>query len=468
MTMLHTSLKGAANVYTLDYRGNRRSTLLECESVPSDILGGVIEASDLSACFQELQLKYGDLASFSTTSAATDISTFISKYTNGASTIVYGMSYGTIVVQRVMHLNPPYVTGYVLDGVATTSVAPADNLYISSSDAGSGDAGNRFLDLCDQDSACNSHFQGTNLTATLHNTILKLDSNPNSTCATLMNSTQEEPSMDLRLALGGLLHDSSVRSLIPPLIYRINRCNSNDIDVLTYFNQRLGETTDEDPADQSMWLYSLIAFSEMWETPAPSCTELKRRFTDVSSSNGATYSLCPLYCAFSNDKSPGCDEFRLDKYDANGVLYSHDQYCDKVAAVPDKASVLLMSGKLDTQTHFRHAEALFEALDTSRKEHILFDYADHGAIYSTPYEESEVTCGIDLLASYVSNNGDLEHLDKSCTKKLPAFSMALAPEATTFYFSTDEPYDGMFIPYWTDDSVELDRKRHHSCTRARS
>ncbi|EGZ29195.1 hypothetical protein PHYSODRAFT_450444, partial [Phytophthora sojae] len=76
--------------------------------------------------------KYGDLASFSTTSAANDVVTFISNYTNGASTILYGISYGTILLERIMHLNPAKVTGYVLDGVATASGAAGDKfMYLS-------------------------------------------------------------------------------------------------------------------------------------------------------------------------------------------------------------------------------------------------------------------------------------------------------------------------------------------------
>ncbi|KAF1787181.1 hypothetical protein GQ600_13696 [Phytophthora cactorum] len=42
-----------------------------------------------------------------------DISTFISKFSDGASSIVYGKSYGMVLVERLMHLNSPSVTGYV-------------------------------------------------------------------------------------------------------------------------------------------------------------------------------------------------------------------------------------------------------------------------------------------------------------------------------------------------------------------
>ncbi|KAG2836274.1 hypothetical protein PC113_g20057 [Phytophthora cactorum] len=81
------------------------------------------DPSEVAACAKDFQMKYGDLASFSTTSAAMDILPFFSKYSNGASSIVYGVSYGTVVVERLMHLNPPTVNGYALDGIATASGA---------------------------------------------------------------------------------------------------------------------------------------------------------------------------------------------------------------------------------------------------------------------------------------------------------------------------------------------------------
>ncbi|OWZ15122.1 hypothetical protein PHMEG_00011291 [Phytophthora megakarya] len=59
--------------------------------------------------------------------SATDLVTFISEHPNGRSTIVYGVIYRIILVERLMHLAPSAVTGYVLDGIATTSGASADN-----------------------------------------------------------------------------------------------------------------------------------------------------------------------------------------------------------------------------------------------------------------------------------------------------------------------------------------------------
>ena len=203
MVGLHASLNGSVNVYTMDPRGSGRSTRLDCASLHTtqSSSGDVMDPSWVPSCAKELHMKYGDLASFSTTSVAMDIATFISEYANGTSTIVYGVSYGTVVVTRLMHLNPSNVTGYVLDSIATYSGAPdVSRSYSTNWDTDFGEVGEHFMDLCAQDRVCDSHFHVTNLSATLRNTISNFDTDPNSTCADLIrNAIQNEPSIGLRL-----------------------------------------------------------------------------------------------------------------------------------------------------------------------------------------------------------------------------------------------------------------------------
>ncbi|KAE8959257.1 hypothetical protein PR002_g30596 [Phytophthora rubi] len=245
MLDLLTQLNGTANIYTMDYRGTGRSTFLDCvaaQAITTGSPGGRdFDPSETPTCAQELENKYGDLASFSVTSAATDLVTFISKYTNGASTIVYGTSYGTIFVERVMHLNPPEVTGYVFDGVAATSGAAEDKaFYMSKRDVDFGIVGDRFLALCSQDATCSSHFKKPNtLPKTLRGLVADFDKDPNSTCATLLKDVKDygeyPPSAALTLTLGQMLMDAELRKLIPPVVYRLNRCDANDVDVLSQF-----------------------------------------------------------------------------------------------------------------------------------------------------------------------------------------------------------------------------------------
>ena len=243
-----------------------------------------------------------------------------------------------------------------------------------------------------------------------------------------------------------LVEKSASRSQLPPLVYRLSRCGRNDLDVLTHYFEAISNIPPSIHQDTSELTYNMVTFSELWEIPTPSYAELEKRFTDASISSGALYEFVSLYCAFSKEKSPACDGLGLGNYEANGIMYLRDQYYAEIPPVSDHASVLLMNGNLDPLTHPRYALSLYEALNTTRKELILFDYTSHGVVNSTVFEDGVRTCGMELLASYVASNGALERLDKTCMAKMPAYNMTLSPEDSSFYFGTDDAYDGVFTP----------------------
>ncbi|KAG2769825.1 hypothetical protein Pcac1_g19022 [Phytophthora cactorum] len=332
MATLYRKLKGAANVYTMDHRGTGRSTFLDCSAAQAATsgspAGNTIKPSEVPSCAKALERKYGDLASFSTTSAAKDLVTLVSEFSNGKNTIVYGVSYGSLLVERIMHLDPPQVTGYVLDGVATTTRATADLFpYFSRADTGFGEVGDAFMDLCAQDRGCSAHFKKPHtLASTLYDLLDEFDNNPNSTCAAIvgrlgLGSEEAPPSYNLRVFLGRLLQDSIMRNAIPPLVYRLNRCQVKDVDVLNYFFKTFAEIYRglKGPYFSEL-LYYLIVFSEGWERPQPSMTEMTKRFTDYGIA-AETYAIPPLYCAFSKEKSKACNKFKLGNYDVQGIIY---------------------------------------------------------------------------------------------------------------------------------------------------
>ena len=119
-------MNGQVNVYTMDHRGTGRSARLDCiaaQATTSGSPGGDdVEPEEVAACAEDLKRQYGsDLSSFSITSAASDLASFISTFQSGSKTFVYGLSYGTAFTERLIHLNVPEIVGYILDGIATTS-----------------------------------------------------------------------------------------------------------------------------------------------------------------------------------------------------------------------------------------------------------------------------------------------------------------------------------------------------------
>lgn len=453
MVTLHKSLDGAVNVYTMDVRGTGRSTLLHCESGENPTIktqpDGDAIYLEVPACAQKLHKKYGNLASFSTTSAAMDISSFIAKHTNDADTIVYGVGFGTSAVQRLMQLNPSSVNGYVLDSSVASSVVPAKKSYYTQYDAEFSDVGDRFMKLCAQDRGCASHFKATSLSATLHNVLKKFDSNPNSTCAMMVaKASGEDPSAGLRFTLGELLVDAGARSMIPPVVHRLNRCDANDVDVLTTFfaASRTKNSALVESGSLNSYVHSLLVLlSEMWETPSPTFADLQARFETLSMSDSKTACMVPFYCQYSKERSPACEEVGVAQYEADPLLYPHDQYWAKRATVPSHASVLLMHGRLDPVNHIKHARTMLETLNTSKKELVTFDYSPAATVEATPFGDDGKNCGMELLISYVANNANLRRVDKSCVGEMPAFDMKVSSELAATYFGTEDTYDGVPI-----------------------
>ncbi|OWZ12079.1 Serine protease, partial [Phytophthora megakarya] len=345
------------------------------------------------------------------------------------------------------------VTGYVLDGIATASGASADQFFYSSNtDTNFGEVGDAFLVLCEKDMDCKKRFKPIGLKTSLRNLIVKFDKHPNSKCATLVNNTLglDAPSFGLRSVLGVMLMDSNIRTLIPPVVYRLQRCSHEDVKILTHFLTNIRSTNQAKTQDsdfESPLLYSLILYSEMWESPLPSLSEMTTRFTDAKMTGGGIYGLGSTYCAFTKEKSNACAEFNVGTYDASAIAYKHDKYWNKSATIPSQASVLLLSGKLDPQTPNKYAEALLSALKGKRKELIAFDYAAHGTILTTPMVARDPwsqSCGMKVFASYVRNGGNLKRLDKSCVERMPTFSLAVPDGYLASFFGTDDSYNGVF------------------------
>uniref|UniRef100_A0AAV1TSP6 Peptidase S33 tripeptidyl aminopeptidase-like C-terminal domain-containing protein n=1 Tax=Peronospora matthiolae TaxID=2874970 RepID=A0AAV1TSP6_9STRA len=449
MVTLHKRLNGSVNVLTMDLRGTGRSSRLDCVSsqamTSGSPSGADIDLTEVAACARELQNKYGDLASFSVTSAAMDVVTLLPMLANGASNIMYGRSLtATLMIQRLMQMNPLGVTGYVLDSPAA-SVVPLDKkTYWVKGDVEFNEVSEHFLELCSEYTECSSHFKTDTLPTTLHDVMSKFDKDPNSTCATLVrNFTEDEPSSGLRRTLGGLARGPPMRSAIPPVIYRLNRCEPSDVEILTHFFTII--TQDGGIADDALisnLFYQMNIFSEMSPNPMPTYAELEAQHKNLSISYLGMYDSIPLYCAYTKDPSPVCKEYTFGNYEANPIAYSKDHFWNEAAVVSSEASVLLLSGKLDVQAHHKYSEYIYEALETSKKELVVFDFSGHVTLEDTAFGESETSCAMELLASFVSCNGDLARLDKSCMAKMPAFDMTVPAHIAENCFGITDVYDG--------------------------
>ncbi|KAG6976051.1 hypothetical protein JG688_00001743, partial [Phytophthora aleatoria] len=146
-------------------------------------------------------------------------------------------------------------------------------------------------------------------------------------------------------------------------------------------------------------------------------------------------------------KNRARDEFGVGRYDANGIIYEHDQYWNKTASIPKNTSVLLLSGGLDPQTPSYVAESLLRVLKGDNKELITFDYCPHSTLGTSGMIDEDPmspTCAIEVLASYPQNNGDLKLMNKKCVDEMPLFNLTIPPSIMYSSMSTDDAYDGIY------------------------
>lgn len=459
MLSMYSLLDGAVNVYTMDHRGTGRSHKLDC--VASQVTttgspdGSSLSLEEVAECAQELETRYGsDLSSFSITSAATDLSTFISIFTPGETTYVYGVSYGTVLVERLIHLDTDEIEGYILDGVSTF-VGPNENDFnwFSAWDRDFGEVADYFLSFCANDTTCSAKFPTTDVTTTLKNVLADFDANPNSTCAALVRDITsgeagvaiEPASYTIRKTLSPLLEDASLRPLIPVLTHRLSRCNAQDAKVLSYYLQNSGtvlSSASQDDAFESDLLYDLLVYSEMWEAPELAYDVMLERFTNTTISSGTQDSVV-MYCAFTQENSTACAEMDVPSYNASPIAYARDKYWGVPATIPSQASVLIMNGKMDPQTPYKYAVRMLDALNGTNKELVTFDYATHATAFVTTLSDG-YTCGMEIVASYVANAGDLSVTNKSCIPEANMLSFEVLSTLVQKLLSTSDAYNGAF------------------------
>ncbi|GLE02736.1 hypothetical protein PINS_up011591 [Pythium insidiosum] len=457
MLKLHELLKGEADVYTMDHRGTGRSHLLQCDAAQAFSTGSPggadIDFREVPNCVKDVLFQIdGQTSAFSVTSAAKDVELLVKTLNKGQEAHVYGASYGTYLTTRLMHLAPQQVKGYILDGVWSESRGTFAN-FSSHRDV----PGKYFASLCEKNEACKAKYgyslqHNGSLFDAWRATYEKLDTATpgQNACADLFRGGPTvSPSDVLRVVFNLIASagDTNSRHFIPAIFKMLDTCGNNEMEALTaLFPVKQGQTVaawmEEAFKSQPMpfdavrqgspLLMFLIKASEMWTYPSPSWDDEKKAI------RGGVFGMelpseYAWYCLLNgdmNDASCGgliaAGEAQKLPLKLSGIkpvkfLYKRDEFYRKVATVPNNASVMVMNGKLDFQTIHTWAEDEFEKI-VGRKTFVEFDYGPHVVAVKPSTAGDSTNCGLRILASYVATGGDVDRVDKSCMKEMPAIN----------------------------------------------
>ncbi|TMW54979.1 hypothetical protein Poli38472_014750 [Pythium oligandrum] len=457
MQQVYALLNGTTNVYTMDHRGTGRSTLLKCDAAGAFTSGSpdgaTLNATEAASCVRDVLFQIeNQTVAFSITSAAQDVVLLTSELNKDEEVYVYGASYGTLLTERVMHLAPPHVKGYILDGVISEKLASFAH-FGSIREA----PGQYFAGLCDADSVCREKYgsdvpKEQKMYDVWVDTYKKLDAAKagDSMCADLLRGQHEKvkPSDVLRVVFGAdfSIGDPTGRKIIPAFLQMVRRCDETDVATLStilglgeapsYYDKAsdtsavIGKVFD--PVNDASWLLMFaIKISEIWSDPLPK-PEDEKAFNDAGVFTSDMSNEYLWHCVLSGKQdNPSCSVLTtfgesfdppidLSSVELIDFTYKPDQYFRHYAKIPDGTSVMVINGKLDFQTVEPWGIDQYENMEGDNKMLVEFDYGAHCVGISQSTAEDTTNCGHRIIASYVENSGDIAKTDTSCLDELPA------------------------------------------------
>ena len=405
--------------YSLDHRGVGGSTRFGCEG--DNDFGD--DWDKYQSCYNELEQTWGDdLLQFSTTNAARDLHNVISLNREpGKKVFIWATSYGTYWLLRYLQLYPQEVDGVIIDSICTPG-----HCYLDRYDGWNDMVGKQFLDLCQADPTCQEKMStmAADPAQAVELVFDKIDQGSlPPACQNLF--TRKE----LRATLAQMVINWSTRILVPPLIYRLNRCNAADQEVLSFYKQASQAGATDRSILNSPMLCDLISLSELYGGNTSS--ELEAFLQDAF---------------FSEDVS-----LRFAEIYESGLwqLYSdpiHEQQLPQT-----NIPMLMINGTTDPQTPLEIAEKMKNHFTGPFQHFVTVPYSTHGVLVNSPitippwtYGGQEQTCGSLLFGQFI--NDPYGVLDTSCLQTVYPVDFDSTTENNRLTseksFGTDDMWEG--------------------------
>ncbi|MEN0066521.1 MAG: alpha/beta fold hydrolase [Myxococcota bacterium] len=246
---------------SLDVRGVGFSERLGCaeEEAPDSPEGRALDPDEWARCAARLE---GDerLATLTTTQTALDVIAVVNDLREAGPVVLWGVSYGTFLVDRMIAIQPDVADAVILDGVV-----PPDWTFLEF-DRGVDEVARAYAARCTEDPSCATH----------------LGSDPAQFAETVFSELEgrcPRIGIDARLGrlLGGvfLLGAESTADQLPVVWHRLGRCKRRDVRAFIHlFDALFPEEGDQEDPTHAPVLQRHIAYTDLWG-PTPPQSELR-------------------------------------------------------------------------------------------------------------------------------------------------------------------------------------------------
>ncbi|MBN2693890.1 alpha/beta fold hydrolase [bacterium] len=409
------------DLYSIDHRGVGNSEKLTCLT-ETELKRATTTENDIEICVQELKDKYGEnIKNFSTRGAANDLGKLISLLKKESDQIfIYGVSYGTFWAHRYLQLYPNQANGVILDSIALNGYA-----YLDKYDYLANRVGKKFIDICENDSICSEKMRTIAETPweALKSVFNKVDNR------TLCPQFREFTSNYLRELLLYLLAGGTyTRDLIPPFIYRLNRCSSSDIEIInsfinTLFGYKKGYYIEDESELRSIILQMSITYNELWDNITVD-EALSQNSQYFFSTNGVSWD------AFVKNSNlwPSYKESLLMEYSSTDI------------------PILMLNGTLDPQTPLEIALPAKEIFNKTNQIFIEVPNSAHSILTASKTVETlenGITCGERIIFEFINNPTESPSLE--CLNDIIPVQFGdtnFNRMITAYFFKTNDMWEG--------------------------
>jgi pimeloyl-ACP methyl ester carboxylesterase len=397
------------DVYVVEHRGVGYSTQLTCPEQQADSSPGgpEVTADEIPTCARYIDDAYGGgLASFSVSNAARDLRQALSLgREDGKRQFVYGVSYGTFLVQRFLRLFPDEVDGAVLDSVAI----PGQTFTVY--DGQADPVARRLADRCAASPVCAEKL-GADPWARIRDIV---DSLEQGHCAAA-GLTGEAVSS----ALWTFLDPPDLREALFPLLYRLERCEPGDIaaagHALAYLQAPLSQTPAELQALDTLLVGLHLASSEFVQRPVAT-DELLAACDEATFCPGVSAMMIPYF-----EQWPTYDEPLVNAWPA--------------PATP----ILAFNGDMDVKTTIETASRLADHLSGPHQNFYEFPDGPHYLLLTSTVETPGApTCALQMMVDFIDD--PTQPPDDGCLDDLVLFDPEGTPALAEQIFGTTDMWE---------------------------
>ncbi len=388
------------DLYLPDYRGVGYSSWLGCDYQE----GGKFTRG----CMDNLLKAWGDdLVHFDTSETVRDIAFAIdSTREEGDGVFLYGVSYGTFVLNRFLTLFPDKADAAVLD-----SVCPAEGCDVRM-DRNFDQVAKFVFDSCGSDGFCSEKL-GADPWATFAQVKADLAQGH---CSAYLGYPNNAIVLDQITLLS--VTDPHTVPLAMSALYRMRRCSAEDVAaldaLLDWFSSPGGFDITADSSSEYLSLH--VVFSEFWPD------DLDRPKAEAE--------LDELHLEMGTVRG-WLEQKDVWNWPDSGVPAEHYRWAPTVSETP----MLYLNGTLDGQTHVNGVRPVAETFRNDSQHYVEVPLAGHSVIYTSSWSQG-LTCGMRIVEDFFAAPAGA--LDAGCADRVPALSFQGSPAmADRLYGTTD-------------------------------